>query len=190
MLKLPSPTKLAGCDGLDPSVHCGPQVSRAEQQRVLDHIELGKKGGARVAAQAQLSTDPECEDGLIADVIEDMRITNEERFGTIVTDIPFDPYEDAISISNSPDHGLTCAIYGKDAIKANHAARAVDVGMTFNNDYTRMALGVPSGGTKHSGYGRQHCIETPNGWRTTKSIHTVSDSAPVPSDACGSDLIP
>ena len=76
-------------NGLDPKTHVGPQVSRAQKARVLDYIDLGIKEGARVAAQAQMPTDPECEEGffapvtLFADVREDMRIAKEEMFGTI-----------------------------------------------------------------------------------------------------------
>ena len=76
-------------NGLDPQTHVGPQVSKAQQQRILDYIEIGKQEGARVAAQAPLPSDPDCKDGffapvtLFADVREDMRIANEEMFGTL-----------------------------------------------------------------------------------------------------------
>lgn len=78
-------------NGLDPKTHIGPQVSKAQQKRILDYIDLGKKEGATVAAQAQLPTDPECKEGFFApatlfvDVREDMRIASEEMFGTIGT---------------------------------------------------------------------------------------------------------
>jgi acyl-CoA reductase-like NAD-dependent aldehyde dehydrogenase len=76
-------------NGLSSKTHVGPQVSKAQQKRVLDYIELGKQEGARIAGQAALPSDPECKDGffapvtLFADVREDMRIANEEMFGTI-----------------------------------------------------------------------------------------------------------
>jgi acyl-CoA reductase-like NAD-dependent aldehyde dehydrogenase len=76
-------------NGLDPSVHVGPQVSRAQQKRILDYIELGKHEGARIVAQAQLPSDPELKDGffapvtLFADVTEEMTVAKEEMFGTI-----------------------------------------------------------------------------------------------------------
>jgi acyl-CoA reductase-like NAD-dependent aldehyde dehydrogenase len=76
-------------NGLDPKTHVGPQVSKTQQKRVLDYIELGKQEGARIAAQAALPSDPECKDGffapvtLFADVRENMRIAKEEMFGTI-----------------------------------------------------------------------------------------------------------
>ena len=78
-------------NGMDSKTHVGPQVSRAQQKRILDYIELGKKEGATLAAQAQLPTDPECKEGffapatLFADVKEDMKIASDEMFGTIGT---------------------------------------------------------------------------------------------------------
>ena len=79
-------------NGLDPQTHVGPQVSRTQQKRILDYIELGKKEGAKVAAQAKLPTDSDLKDGFFApitlftDVTEDMRIAKEEMFGTIAFD--------------------------------------------------------------------------------------------------------
>lgn len=81
--------KIKQGNGLDPSTHVGPQVSRAQKKRILDYIDLGKKEGARVVAQADMPSDPDLKDGffapitLFADVNEDMRISKEEMFGTI-----------------------------------------------------------------------------------------------------------
>jgi len=76
-------------NGLDPRTHVGPQVSRAQQKKLEDYIVLAQKEGARIAAQAELSSDPECKDGffipatLFADVREDMRVAKEEMFGAV-----------------------------------------------------------------------------------------------------------
>lgn len=81
--------KIKQGNGLDPHTHVGPQVSRAQKKRILDYIELGKKEGARVVAQAPMPEGKEFEDGffapvtLFADVTEDMRIAKEEMFGTV-----------------------------------------------------------------------------------------------------------
>lgn len=87
--------KIRAGNGMQPDIHIGPQVSKAQQQRVLDYIELGKQEGARVAAQAQLPSDPECKAGffapatLFADVTADMKIVRDEMFGTIGKNSPF-----------------------------------------------------------------------------------------------------
>lgn len=143
-------------NGLDPKTHVGPQVSRAQQKRILDYIELGKKEGARVAAQAEMPLDQELRDGffapitLFADVTEDMRISKEEMFGTIgtwhipvqktflelsdkfsVTVARFDTFEDAIRITNDSEYGLTSILYTKDQLTANRAVRAINSGMVW-----------------------------------------------------------
>lgn len=173
-------------NGLDPETHVGPQVSKAQQKRVLDYIELGRKEGARVVAQAQMPSDPECKDGffapatLFADVKEDMRIANEEMFGTIATIMPFDTFDDAIRITNSSEYGLTSIVYTKDSLKANRAVRAIDTGMVWVNNYNRNMLGTPFGGAKRSGYGREHSIETLYEWCRPKAVHHPSGIGEIP----------
>lgn len=76
-------------NGMDPKTHVGPQVSRAQQERLLGYIELGKSEGAKVVAQGQWPTDEASKRGffvpptLFTDVTEDMRIFKEEMFGPI-----------------------------------------------------------------------------------------------------------
>ena len=50
-------------DGADPKTHVGPLVSRAQQARVLDYIEIGKQEGARIVAEAELPTESRLKDG-------------------------------------------------------------------------------------------------------------------------------
>lgn len=83
---------------------------------------------------------------------------------TAVTVTPFETFDDAIRITNSSDYGLTNIIYTEDSLKANRAVRAIDAGMVWVNNYFRNVLGTPFGGMKHSGYGREHCIETLYEW--------------------------
>ncbi|KAI2469476.1 dehydrogenase [Annulohypoxylon bovei var. microspora] len=167
-------------NGLNPKTHVGPQVSKAAQERLLKYISLGQKEGARIAAQAQLPSDPECKDGffvpatLFADVGEDMHIAKEEMFGSIVTITPFGSFEDAVRIANSVDYGLTAVVFTKDQLKANRFVRSVEAGMVWINNYNRNVVGTPFGGVKHSGYGREHCIETLFEWTQPKTVHAPS----------------
>ncbi|KAK4545981.1 Aldehyde dehydrogenase mpl4 [Oleoguttula mirabilis] len=173
-------------NGLDPQTHVGPQVSQAQQQRVNDYIALGAHEGARIAAQAQLPSDPACHAGffapatLLADVNEHMRIFREEIFGPVVTATPFRDFADAIRLANSSDYGLTAAVYTRDTLQANRAVRALDSGMVWVNNYNRNMLGTPFGGRKHSGYGREHSIETLREWCCPKTVHHPSGLGEIP----------
>ncbi|KAK4503239.1 hypothetical protein PRZ48_006667 [Zasmidium cellare] len=173
-------------DGMDPSVHVGPQVSKAQQKRVLDYIELGKQEGAKLVAQAPLPSEPACKEGffvqptLFADVTGSMRIFQEEMFGPVASITPFTHPTDAIQLANSVPYGLTASIFSSNSLLATRLTRALDAGMIFVNNYHRMAIGVPFGGMKHSGYGREHCIETLYEWAQPKTVHAVSGRGKVP----------
>lgn len=95
--------------------------------------------------------------------------------------MPFDTFEDAIRITNSSDYGLTSAVYTSSMATANRASRAIDTGMVWVNNYFRGMLGTPFGGNKHSGYGREHSIDTLREWSRAKAIHSPSGIGEVPS---------
>jgi acyl-CoA reductase-like NAD-dependent aldehyde dehydrogenase len=173
--------------GTDPAVHVGPVVTKTQQQRVLDYIQTGIDEGATLAVQAALPADPELKDGfwvaptLFTDVTRDMRIAREEIFGPVVTVTRFSDEDEAVSIVNESEYGLTTAIYSADATRAFRVARRIDVGMIFINNYFRGVIGTPFGGTKHSGYGREHAIETLREFSYTKMVRFPSGLGTIPS---------
>lgn len=163
-------------NGAHKETHVGPLVTKVHQEKVQEYIRLGVSEGAKIEAQAPLPTDPKLQKGfyvqptLFTGVTRDMRIAKEEIFGPVVTVNVFDTYDEAISIANDVDYGLVCAVFSKDTPKATRAAREVDAGMVFVNNYNRMAMGTPFGGAKHSGYGREHCIETLHEYSRPKNM--------------------
>jgi len=48
------------------------------------------------------------------------------------------------------------------------------VGMVFFNNYRRNVLGLPFGGVKESGFGREHCIATLDEWSDVKFVQFPS----------------
>jgi acyl-CoA reductase-like NAD-dependent aldehyde dehydrogenase len=173
--------------GTDASVHIGPVVTKTQQKRVLDYIQIGIQEGARLAVQAPLPTDPKLKNGfwvaptLFVDVTPDMRIMRDEIFGPVVTVTRFGDEDEAVSIVNQSDYGLTTAIYSADAHRAFRVSRRIDVGMVFINHYFRGTGGTPFGGTKYSGYGREHAIETLKEFSYTKMVRFPSGLGTIPS---------
>ena len=153
-------------DGMKPETHVGPLVSAAHRKRVQFYIDLGMAEGLRIAAQAKLPEDPSLENGfyvrptLFSDVPPDSVLFEEEIFGPVVTITPFDTEEEAVSLCNQSQYGLVCGIYTQDMEKGFRVARHVDVGITLFNTYNRGGMGMPFGGAKHSGFGREHCLDT------------------------------
>tara|TARA_R110002060_G_scaffold8724_4_gene12932 strand:- start:717 stop:968 length:252 start_codon:yes stop_codon:yes gene_type:complete len=77
-----------------------------------------------------------------------MRIAREEIFGPVVTVLKFENEEEALSIANESDYGLTCPIYTKDSKRAMRVARKMDVGIVWINHYLRTTVRLPFGGQK------------------------------------------
>jgi acyl-CoA reductase-like NAD-dependent aldehyde dehydrogenase len=173
--------------GTDPAVHVGPVVSRHQQERVLNYIQVGIDEGATLTAQAPLPKDPELANGfwvaptLFTDVTRGMRIVTEEIFGPVVTVTRFSDEDEAVAIVNESEYGLTSAIYTADTTRGFRVARRIDVGMVFINNYFRGTGGTPFGGTKHSGYGREHAIETLREYSYTKIVRFPSGLGTIPS---------
>ena len=162
--------------GADEETHVGPLVTAAHRDKVENYIRVGISEGASIAAQAPKPTDPRLRNGfyvqptLFTGVTRDMRIAQEEIFGPVVTVTKFDTTDEAIAIANEPEYGLVCAIFSRDITEAMRVGRFLDAGMIFINNYNRMALGTPFGGTKASGYGREHCLETLKEYTWSKNI--------------------
>ena len=153
-------------DGANEETHVGPVVTRAHRDKVAEYIRVGIAEGAKIEAQAPLPPDPRLKGGfyvqptLFTEVKRHMRIAQEEIFGPVATVCKFETTEEAISIANESEYGLVCAVFSRNLTEAMRVARHLDAGMIFLNNYNRMALGTPFGGTKSSGYGREHCLET------------------------------
>ncbi|MFE3876313.1 aldehyde dehydrogenase family protein [Kitasatospora sp. NPDC059146] len=172
--------------GADPATHVGPLVSRAQQQRVLDRLRLGLAEGATIAAQGDLPADPALERGffvpptLFTAVTRTMRIATEEVFGPVATVTVFASEDEAVEIANESDYGLLAGVYSRDSATAFRVARRLEVGMVLVNNYFRGLLGTPFGGTKHSGYGREHAIDTLREFTYQKSVRFPTGLATVP----------
>ena len=170
--------KLVVGDGMNPATHVGPVISKEAQKRVLSYIQRGQDDGGIIAAQASLPTDARLQNGyfvpptLFTGITRDMTLANEEIFGPVATVTRFSTEEEAISIANSVDYGLTAIIFSRDHQRCGRVSRQVDAGMIWFNQYNRFGLlGTPFGGTKMSGHGREHCIETLREFTWAKTIH-------------------
>lgn len=173
-------------DGMETSTHVGPMINRRHYERVAQYLAIGQAEGARVAAQAPLPGDPALAAGhfiaptLFTDVMPNMRIAREEIFGPVVSVLRFDDEKEAIEIANGTDFGLTAAIFSSDQAAAMRIARKIDVGIVYINHYFRSAAGMPFGGTKASGYGREHTLATLKEYGRIKLISMPSGLREMP----------
>ena len=139
--------------------HIGPVVSEVQYKKIQSLIQKGIDEGAKLVAGGVGKPDGIDKGYFVkptafADVNNQMEIARTEIFGPVLSIIPFENEEEAITIANDTDYGLTNYIQTKDKEKANRVARRLRSGMVDVNG-AGIAVDAPFGGFKHSGIGRE-----------------------------------
>jgi aldehyde dehydrogenase (NAD+)/betaine-aldehyde dehydrogenase len=165
-------------DPLDPQTQMGSLISAGHRDRVHGFVERGREAGIEVV------TGGEHGDGkgafykptVLAQVENDMEVAQEEIFGPVVAVIPFEDEKDAARIANDTKYGLFATVWTGDPARGHRLARQIKSGMVgINTPYTAFP-GIPFGGYKQSGFGRELGLETLEDYLETKSV-LVSTSA-------------
>jgi aldehyde dehydrogenase (NAD+) len=163
-------------DPADPATSIGPLAAQRQRDRVEDYIASGLTEGAKLVTGGGrpqgLDRGWFVEPTLFAEVGNSMRIAQEEIFGPVISVIPYDGIEDAISIANDSQYGLSGAVYTADKALGEHVARRVRTGQIYVNDWN-MCVVQPFGGFKQSGLGREGGVEGIQPYFETKMIQGV-----------------
>ncbi|WP_376765910.1 aldehyde dehydrogenase [Amycolatopsis pithecellobii] len=161
-------------DPLDPAVTCGPMASKAQLDRVLGYLELGRASDARLVAgggrPAGLARGWFVEPTVFADVDNRERIAQEEIFGPVVTITPYEDEDDAVRLANDSEYGLGGSVWTADEDRGLALARRVRTG-TIGLNYYLQDLGAPFGGMKGSGLGRELGPEALDSYLEFQSVY-------------------
>jgi len=142
-------------DPTEASTVVGPVISGAQQQRILDYIESGRKEGEVVVGGRRpehMPTGFYVEPTLITGS-NDMVVAREEIFGPVVVAIPFDDDDEGIAIANDSEFGLYDYVFSGDTARAFKVAKQLRAGHVGINTAQRN-MDAPFGGFKMSGIGR------------------------------------
>jgi aldehyde dehydrogenase (NAD+) len=162
--------------GLD-NPDMGPVVSERQMQRVLGYIASAAKDGAtavtggRRADAAGLARGYFIEPTLLDQVAPGTVLEQEEIFGPVLTVTSFASVEEAITVANGTPYGLVTGIWTRDLSKALTVATAVKSGQVRVNSYSvEGSIGLPFGGYKRSGFGREQGVEALANYTQVKNV--------------------
>ena len=154
--------KLRVGDGLLPETEMGPLVNMGRAKAVHEYTEIGKREGAQLVTGGTALTDGVHSEGafyqptIFTNVTPDMRIAREEVFGPFVSIIPVDTYEEAVSVVNASEYGLSTAVFTENSRLTFRAMRDIQSGLVyFNSGTTGSEIHLPFGGMKASGNGHR-----------------------------------
>ncbi len=151
--------KMAPGDPLDPKTRLGSLVSEKQRENVARYVESGRKEGAKLVAggnSASINGKGAFFEATVFDgVTPQMTIAREEIFGPVLATLTFKTEEEAVAIGNDTIYGLAAAGWSRDIKKALRMAKALKAGTVWINTYNFYDPGLPFGGYKESGFGRE-----------------------------------
>jgi acyl-CoA reductase-like NAD-dependent aldehyde dehydrogenase len=149
-------------DGLKASTDMGPCINEQQLLTVIKYVEVGIAEGAKLATGGHRLDRNEFAKGwfheptVFIDCEPAMRICQEEIFGPVVCVMPFETFEEAITIANGVHYGLSASIYTRNVNNAFRSERDLETGIVYVNAPPIGAeTHLPFGGIKNTGNGHR-----------------------------------
>lgn len=144
----------------DPAAGYGPVVSEKQMKTILGFIEKTKSEDGKLLSGGNRITEGEFAKGFFIEptafeITPKHTIFQEEIFGPVVGITKFKTIEEGVLLANNSKYGLAGAVWSKDADTAHKVASQLEAGTVWINEYHLLNPGMPFGGFKESGLGRE-----------------------------------
>ncbi|MGB3408150.1 MAG: betaine-aldehyde dehydrogenase [Jannaschia sp.] len=168
--------RLAGVvigDPLQEATNFGPMTTERQRDIVLDHIAAAKSAGARVVSGGNSRPGPGwwVDPTVLTDLTDDMRVVREEVFGPVMSVLGFESEAEVIARANATDLGLSAGVFTQDITRAHRVVAALHAGTCWINQYNLTPTGLPFGGSKGSGIGRENARQAMDHYTEVQTVY-------------------
>ncbi|KAG1750725.1 putative 1-pyrroline-5-carboxylate dehydrogenase [Suillus lakei] len=177
-------------DPFSPGTFQGPQISERQFERVMDYIKSGQAEGATLhfGGKRHGTEGYFIQPTIFTDCTPNMKIVQEEIFGPVAAIMKFSAEEgslifhvpvnnsfhgvkEVIEQANNTTYGLACSVFTKDIDRAMRVASNIEAGTAWVNFSNWPDLGLPFGGFKQSGIGRDLGEDALENYTNVKAVH-------------------
>jgi aldehyde dehydrogenase (NAD+) len=162
---------------LDAAAEMGPVINATACDRVMNVIQAAEERG-----EGTLLTGGRRIDGALADgyfipptvfggVANDSTLAQEEIFGPVLSVIPFEDDEQAVTMANDSPFALAAYIHTRDVTRVHEVAEAVNAGFVSVNGFNPQPPTMPFGGGDESGFGREGALEGVQEFLRPKNVY-------------------
>jgi betaine-aldehyde dehydrogenase len=144
----------------DPTSEMGPMINMANVQRVDKVVDVAITAGAKVVVRGGAFKDGPLARGafyrptLLEIFDHSMPIAQNEVFGPVLVMQAFDTEEEAVTLANKSEYGLSASIWSTDVDRPLRIARQIEAGTVWINNWAIVYDETEEGGYKQSGLGR------------------------------------
>ncbi|MFT4088144.1 MAG: aldehyde dehydrogenase family protein, partial [Gordonia sp. (in: high G+C Gram-positive bacteria)] len=144
-------------DPTDPSTGVGPLSSITARDNVVEQVKRAVAQGATLHTGGAAIDRPGAfmEPAVLTGVTAEMDLYREEIFGPVAVVYKVSSDDEAVALANDVDYGLSGSVWSSDVERATEIADRLEVGMAMVNEHGTSLPGLPFGGVKASGYGRE-----------------------------------
>jgi acyl-CoA reductase-like NAD-dependent aldehyde dehydrogenase len=166
-------------DPLDVETQMGSLISQAHRERVHGFVDRARDAGGEVVTGGEPGEHAFYPPTVVAGVGAGAEIVQEEVFGPVVTVLPFENEKDAIRLANDVKYGLMATVWTGDPARGHRLAARIKSGTVgINMPYTAFP-GIPFGGYKQSGFGRELGVDALDLYLETKSVIVSTSPKPI-----------
>jgi len=164
-------------DPMQPKTQIGALISDSHLQNVLGHIRKAEKQGAHILTGGKQAFPKDSQGGffieptILTGCHDEMDCVREEIFGPVMSVLTFASEEEAVRRANNTPFGLGAGIMTKDISRAHRLADALEAGNIWVNSYNLIPPGLPFGGSKQSGFGREGSIYALEAYTEVKAVY-------------------